>query len=367
MADDRALLCCSFNQDRSCFSVGTSEGYKIFNCDTCSCVYEKLDGAVNLIEMFFTTSLLALVGAGKQPELSPRRLFILNTATQVKRAVDFVSSVLAVRWNKKRIVIVLDRKVHINELPHLNCLQILDTAENRKGVCAFSSNTENCYLALPASSTTGTVFVYDTLHLNALGEFQAHKSPLAAMAFTPDGLLLATASDHGTVIRVHVIPQASKAFTFRRGSYAATIYSLSFGPQSLSPQLLAATSSSGTLHVFRLCSPPARQGTNKRVSDLLAAVIPETVSDIVEPDLHFATVRHGFSPGVKSICAIAAPLEEELPSSSSADRARIFVVTLNGFFNEYQVSGTPNGGVCSLERECSLMTTGSDQISARFV
>ncbi|EFJ19438.1 hypothetical protein SELMODRAFT_233351 [Selaginella moellendorffii] len=332
MADDRALLCCSFNQDRSCFSVGTSEGYKIFNCDTCSCVYEKLDGAVNLIEMFFTTSLLAL------PELSPRRLFILNTATQVKRAVDFVSSVLAVRWNKKRIVIVLDRKVHINELPHLNCLQILDTAENRKGVCAFSSNTENCYLALPASSTTGTVFVYDTLHLNALGEFQAHKSPLAAMAFTPDGLLLATASDHGTVIRVHVIPQASKAFTFRRGSYAATIYSLSFGPQSLSPQLLAATSSSGTLHVFRLCSPPARQGTNKRVSDLLAAVIPETVSDIVEPDLHFATYL-----------------------------ARIFVVTLNGFFNEYQVSGTPNGGVCSLERECSLMTTGSDQISARFV
>lgn len=41
-------------------------------------------------------------------------------------------------------------------------------------------------------------------------QIQAHRSPLAVMAFSSDGLLLATASDQGTVIRVHSIPQASK-------------------------------------------------------------------------------------------------------------------------------------------------------------
>jgi hypothetical protein len=43
-------------------------------------------------------------------------------------------------------------------------------------------------------------------------QIQAHRSPLAAMAVSGDGLFLATASQQGTVIRVHCIPQASKVF-----------------------------------------------------------------------------------------------------------------------------------------------------------
>lgn len=36
------------------------------------------------------------------------------------------------------------------------------------GLCAFSSNHDNCYLALPASTTSGAVLVYDALDLHAL-------------------------------------------------------------------------------------------------------------------------------------------------------------------------------------------------------
>lgn len=41
-----------------------------------------------------------------------------------------------------------------------------------------------------------------------------------------------------------------QSYSFRRGTYASTIFSLSFGPSLLLPDILAATSSSGSVHVF---------------------------------------------------------------------------------------------------------------------
>lgn len=43
-----------------------------------------------------------------------------------------------------------------------------------------------------------------------------------------------------------------QSYSFRRGSYPSTIFSLSFGPCSQVPEILVATSSSGSVHVFPL-------------------------------------------------------------------------------------------------------------------
>ncbi len=40
------------------------------------------------------------------------------------------------------------------------------------------------------------------------------------MAWNHEGSLLASASQKGTVLRVHRLPQAAKAFTFRRAPFA---------------------------------------------------------------------------------------------------------------------------------------------------
>ena len=92
---------------------------------------------------------------------------------------------------------------------------------------------------------------------------EAHSAALqAAMCWNHDGSLLASASQKGTVLRVHRLPQASKAFTFRRGTYPATIHSLAFSPPKVKPPLLCAASGHGTVHLFRLdetdrcCLPP---------------------------------------------------------------------------------------------------------------
>ena len=49
-----------------------------------------------------------------------------------------------------------------------------------------------------------------------------------------------------------LLEQASKAFTFRRGTYPAAIQCLSFSGPGVDPPLLCAASGNGTIHIFRL-------------------------------------------------------------------------------------------------------------------
>jgi hypothetical protein len=41
-------------------------------------------------------------------------------------------------------------------------------------------------------------------------QIDAHQSPLAAMTFSSKGMYLATASEKGTIVRVHLVAHATK-------------------------------------------------------------------------------------------------------------------------------------------------------------
>lgn len=62
----------TFNQDHSCIAVGTSRGFRIYHTDPFARVFTTEESNVSLIEMLFSTSLVALV-------ISPRHLVIQNT------------------------------------------------------------------------------------------------------------------------------------------------------------------------------------------------------------------------------------------------------------------------------------------------
>jgi len=202
-----AVLSCSFNQDRSCLAVATRRGFKIYSCDTGTCVYDDDMGAVRIVEMLFCTSLLVVVGAGDTPELSPRRLKVLNTSNHTCIAdLTFVTSILAVRLNRARLVVVEERRAVVHELSTLCVQRTIDTVQNPRGVCALSADDDSSLLALPAHAHAGSVVVHDCVNLHVVCELQCHNSPVAAMALTRDGAMLATASAKGTVIRVHCLP-----------------------------------------------------------------------------------------------------------------------------------------------------------------
>ncbi|KAK4892872.1 autophagy protein [Elasticomyces elasticus] len=62
----------TFNQDHSLLAVATTSGYRIFYTDPFSLCYESSKEDVAMLEMLYSTSLVALI-------LTPRLLRIQNT------------------------------------------------------------------------------------------------------------------------------------------------------------------------------------------------------------------------------------------------------------------------------------------------
>ncbi|KAK7329886.1 hypothetical protein VNO77_24067 [Canavalia gladiata] len=356
------ILCASFNQDHSCFAVGTRDGFRIFDTNTGRLCYERAVGAFVIVEMLFSSSLLAIVGAGDQPSLSPRRLCLFNTITGAAlRELNFLTSILAVRLNRERLIVILQDKAYVYELNSLTILDTIDTVPNTKGLCAFSPCLDACYLALPASTTKGSALLYNVMDRHLHCEIEAHRSPLVAMVLSSNGMYIATASEQGTIIRVHLVSDATESYSFRRGTYPSTIFSLSFGPSKQLPDILAASSSSGSIHLFTLGF--ASHPRSKRSSGFLGSIIPDAVSDVLDSSYHH--VLHNAIPaGVKSYAVIRKV--ENVTDTSSAEllacRANMCAITYNGHFQEYNLSiDAQNELSWALGREFNLLTVTLDK------
>ncbi|PKU66747.1 autophagy-related protein 18b [Dendrobium catenatum] len=356
------ILCASFNQDNSCFAIGTKDGFRLFDAQSGSLRYERAIGAFSIVEMLFSTSLIAIVGAGEQPSLSPRRLCLFNFITgSALRELNFLTTILAVRINRKRLIVVLQEKTYIYDINSLAILDTIDTVPNNKGLCAFSPNSEACYLALPASTTKGSALVYNTLELQSLCQIDAHRSPLAAVVFSSNGMYLATASEQGTIIRVHLVSQATKSYSLRRGSYPSTIYSLSFGPSVDLPDILVATSLSGSLHAFSL--GPIIEQRNRRPNKLLGSMIPEPINDAFESSYHH--VVHNVSiAGIKSYVTISSTDKVQSSSPNSTIRSNVYIITGDGHFYNYTLNITSSNELsCNLQSEFNLIDTVVEDLS----
>jgi autophagy-related protein 18 len=151
------------------------------------------------------------------------------------------------------MVVVMETKIHVYDISSMKILHTIDTCSNTRGVCALSPD-DNSYVAYPYSSERGDIVIYDALSLQTVTLIHAHKTPLSKLAFNQTGAWIASASTKGTVIRAHAIVDSSKSFQFRRGSYPAIIHSLNFSPDS---SLLAVSSDTGTIHIFKLDSSTA--------------------------------------------------------------------------------------------------------------
>ncbi|KAI2642008.1 protein-vacuolar targeting protein Atg18 [Xylaria nigripes] len=268
-----ALNFITFNQDHTCLAVGTSKGFRIYHTEPFSKIFSSNDGDISIIEMLFSTSLVALV-------LSPRHLIIQNTKRgSVICELSFPSAILAVRLNRKRLCVVLEDSIYLYDIANMTLLQRIDTSPNPGAICALSPSSENCYVAYPlpkprddsgdkrprhappaslsyAPVTSGDVLIYDTSTLKSVNVVEAHRAPLSCIALNNEGTLLATASETGTIIRVFSVPKGQKLYQFRRGTYPSTIYSMSF---NMASSLLCVSSTSDTVHIFRL--QPQRSNT----------------------------------------------------------------------------------------------------------
>ena len=306
--ESEELLHLSFNQDTTLLTLGSNRGFKVFRLNPFELINQEDKGNFKIVEMYESSQLLILVGAGEQPAFSPRRLTIWNIAERAPICeTSFPDSVLSVQMNRIRMVAVIIDEIYIYNTITMKTQHIIRTAENPRGLVALSSNPESCFLLYPASEQTGHVHVYDCFSMQARTVIEAHNSPLSFLAISYQGQYCATASVKGTIIRVFSLPEGNKLFTFKRGIIQAEIYNLMF---SLHHELLLACSSTGTIHVYDIShkkiSQAAGWGSSFRQGLMSTAsyILPEHYKDSFETSRSFITAKTHFKK--KFIAAIIA-------------------------------------------------------------
>lgn len=186
------VLSVAFNDDCSCFSVGLNTGYYVFNAAQCTlkCVRE-FNGGIGLVQMLGKSNFVALVGGGKHPKFAQNKVILWDDA-KAKQSLEITAftSVRNVQLAKNRIVVVLQNSVRVYAFAKpVNLIAAYETADNLLGLCSLSDKT----IAFPGR-TTGQVQLVDIATGN-VSIIPAHSAALRALRFSPDGELLATASE----------------------------------------------------------------------------------------------------------------------------------------------------------------------------
>ncbi|KZF22970.1 YVTN repeat-like/Quino protein amine dehydrogenase [Xylona heveae TC161] len=242
-------LSAAFNHDSSCFSVGLDTGFCVFNANPCELrVSRDFNAGIGIAEMLGRSNYVALVGGGRQPKFPQNKVIIWDDAKQkVVITLEFRTQVHRVRLSRTRIVVALQNSIHVYAFSSPpEKLSVFETADNLLGLCCLGSKI----LAFPGRSP-GQVQLVEIASGN-VSIIPAHGTPLRALELSPDGEILATASETGTLIRVFSTSNCARIAELRRGVDHATIFSLAISPSS---NLLAVTSDKSTLHIFDIPHP----------------------------------------------------------------------------------------------------------------
>jgi len=342
-----------FNQDSSSLAVGTKLGYRLYTFSDPEKIelnHEDTTENICIVERLFSSSLVALVSLS-----SPRKLKVYH----FKRNTEicnycYGNTILAVRLNRQRLVVCLEESLYIHNMRDMKVLHtIKNTPPNPTGLCALSADNDRCLLAYPGHSSAGEVQIFDACALTNKITITAHDNPLAALAFDPSGLKLATASDKGTIVRVHDVSSGQMLFEFRRGyARCATIYSLSFSSDST---LLCASSNTETVHIFKLEDPKDSKSNQEQGSTWLFGAIKDALygtASAIPPinqaflqDRSFAHAKLPFC-GLKNVCAICT-------DNKSGKGTRVLVASVDGFLYIYDLN-IEEGGECTLIKQHKL-------------
>ena len=251
--EEDQMLYVSFNQDNSCFSVGTERGYRIYdllnpNMD----FYERImEGGIGLIEMLFKTNVLALVGGGKYPKYPQNKVVLWDDEnSRIINELSFNGYVNNVKLKRDKIVIVCDKKIFVFNLLNLQNIDIIDVnnVENKRGLIALTYDSKVNLIAYP-DKAIGYIRIksYDINKKKIL--INGHDNALAYLCFDKQGNYLATASIEGINLRVFKADEGLFLYQFHIGSKKCDIHSIAFDSET---NFLSTSTSNGNVLIFSL-------------------------------------------------------------------------------------------------------------------
>ncbi|KAL7056725.1 hypothetical protein AAHC03_020657 [Spirometra sp. Aus1] len=254
-------------------------GFRIYNTDPLKqlerCDFSVRDGTgVGYIEMLFRTSFLGLLGGGHQARMPPNTACLWDGVEQkFVLELSYGSDVRAVRLRRDRIVVVLANAVKVytfDASPEL--LYQTETCPNPLGLCHICQTPDNPLVVFPgrrlgsvmlvnAAGTCGGGSTPPTSSATSMPpprQIVAHENPLVALTLNPEGSLMATASQRGTLVRIFSTRGLELLQELRRGTNPALITCICFDSTS---SRIGVASTHGTVHVFENLSMPPVETT----------------------------------------------------------------------------------------------------------
>lgn len=191
-------------------------------------------------------------------KVGPFRRFkiVLWDEEKVKSTLTFElrTPVQRVRISQQYVVAVLLNSIHLYKLSaRPEKIKEYETTNNPWGLCCLNKD-----IVVFPGRTPGQVQVLELATRN-VSIIPAHSNALRALSLSPDGTIIATASEQGTLIRLWSVGSCAKLGEFRRGIEGATVFSIALSPSNA---FLAVTSDTGTLHIFDLPNASPRPSSS---------------------------------------------------------------------------------------------------------
>ncbi|KAF8822099.1 hypothetical protein IE077_001041 [Cardiosporidium cionae] len=153
--DPNSILFIGFNQDGSCLAAGTNQGFIIYSVMPFAKLYEEKCGAVSIVEMLYTSNLIAIVGSSDGCTTSSRMVMMWNaTERRCLTTLSFNSAVHGIKMNPKCVVVLMESEVRIYDLVTLTFLHLINREADYSGnpsVCSLCCSPKRGYLAIPCS------------------------------------------------------------------------------------------------------------------------------------------------------------------------------------------------------------------------
>ncbi|BGP29006.1 Phosphatidylinositol 3,5-bisphosphate-binding protein [Rhodotorula toruloides] len=263
------------NSDGSVFATSTTRGWVVYRTNPLEAVTRRdlPDSSLKIVLPLERTNLLFLVGGPPSPLYPPNKVvFWDDKAKQAVAELEFREEVLGLAARRDRLVVALKRRVLVFVLgggvTGIWREGVYETTENPKGLVALATKPGSTLLAFPGRQP-GQIQVVRLPPLDPLmpplppppshdptsatypsvSIILAHTTSLSALSTTPDGSLIASASNKGTLVRVWDAQTSYLVKELRRGTDWAQIFGISFRADG---GAVAVSSDKGTMHVWDL-------------------------------------------------------------------------------------------------------------------
>jgi len=323
------ILCISLNQNHTCFTVGTTQGFRVYEISPLKIRYRREWGSgIGIAELYMRSNIVALVGGGSVPRHPPNKVVVWDDYQAKSIAeLEFATDIRGLKLRQERLLVALDNSIFVYNFKDLSYLLQFSTAVNPSGLVMM--NLGQPILEMFPGDSQGSLFLR-TEKIDDRGgatvsdkKIMAHNGALACFATTFDGKLVATASDKGTLIRVWNTETGALEKELRRGAENAHIHSMCFSEDG---SMLAVTSSRGTCHIFGVRDDLE----NKRASlGVFKGVLPAYFKS------EWSSMRVEI-PSVPSVISFAK------------DKS-LFLIAVDGTFQRIVIDGSQNPPVASVD------------------